>query len=164
MAIGALVVRHPDVLRLSVGPVHVALGALYLRVHPGERIARLRVIELPDIDLFPVHEVVAGLAVRPQASLVLILMTRGACRRKSQVGFTQIFFSNERPILRWNVGRIVAPAAGQSGVLAFQQISRFFVIESLRIPLHQREILTVVFRVTARAFLARAKGNVVGGV
>ena len=49
-------------------------------------------------------------------------------------------------------------------MLALQQVSRFLVIESFDVPLDQREILTVVLRVTAGAFLAGAGGDVIGGV
>ena len=49
-------------------------------------------------------------------------------------------------------------------MLAFQQVSRFFVIESLDVPLDQREVFPVVLRVASGAFLAGAGKNVVGGV
>ncbi len=63
-----------------------------------------------------------------------------------------------------DAGRIVAFIAGQAGVLAFQQVSRFFVIEGFDVPLDQREILAVVLGVAAGAFLAGTGGNVIGGV
>jgi len=62
------------------------------------------------------------------------------------------------------VRRDVALVAGQTGVLALQQVSSFFVVESLGVPFDQREIFAVVIGVTARAFLARSGWNVVGGV
>ena len=46
VAIGALVERNAHVLRLAVRAVGVALGALHLGMQAGQRIARLRVIEL----------------------------------------------------------------------------------------------------------------------
>ena len=47
-------------------------------------------------------------------------------------------------------------------MLAFERVSSLLVIESLAIPLDQREIFSVMFRVTARAFLARAGIDVIG--
>src|SRR5438309_10451891 len=49
-------------------------------------------------------------------------------------------------------------------MFAFQQVSGFFVIELVRIPLDQRKIFAVVIRVAARAFLAGARGDVIGPV
>lgn len=46
-------------------------------------------------------------------------------------------------------------------MLAFQQISRVFVIEDLNVPLDQRKVFPVVLRVAPGAFLAGAGRNVV---
>jgi predicted lysophospholipase L1 biosynthesis ABC-type transport system permease subunit len=62
------------------------------------------------------------------------------------------------------VRRIVAFAAGQAGVLAFEYVSRFLVIEGFDVPLNQRKVLAIVLGVAACAFLAGASGNFVGGV
>ena len=59
---------------------------------------------------------------------------------------------------------VVALLAFQARVLAFENVSRFSMVESLGVPLHQRKIFAVVFGVTARAFLARTRRNVIGGV
>lgn len=59
VAVRTLVERNPDVLRLAIGSVRVALRALHLRMQSGQRITRLRVIELADTDLLPIDEVVA---------------------------------------------------------------------------------------------------------
>ena len=56
----------------------MALGALYLRVQSRKRVTRLVVVELADSDSFPVDEVVARLAIWPQASFMEILMTGDA--------------------------------------------------------------------------------------
>jgi len=47
-------------------------------------------------------------------------------------------------------------------MFAFQQVSGFFVVELVRIPLDQRKIFAVVIRVAAHAFLAGARGDVIG--
>jgi len=49
-------------------------------------------------------------------------------------------------------------------VLALKQISGFFVVEGLDIPLDEGEILAVVIGVAAGAFTAGADGYVVGRV
>lgn len=59
---------------------------------------------------------------------------------------------------------IVAFITSQARVLSFQQITGLFVIESLCVPLDQREILAIVLGVAAGAFLARSRRNVVSGV
>ena len=51
--------------------------------------------------------------------------------------------------------------AGNSGVFALQRKSCVFVIESLDVPLDQREILAIVLGVAARAFRARSLRDVV---
>ena len=58
--------------------------------------------------------------------------------------------------------RRMAPVARQPCMLAFERVSSLLVIEGLDIPLDQREIFSIVFRVAARAFLARAWIDVIG--
>ncbi len=58
----------------------------------------------------------------------------------------------------------VALVAIETGVLAFESVSRLFVIKSLDVPLDEREVFAVMFGVTAGALLARTHRNVVGGV
>ena len=81
MAIGTLVERDAYILRLAIGAVDVALGALHLGVQSSEWIPSLGVIELAHVDRLPVHEVVAGLAVRTEAPFVLVLVAGKATRR-----------------------------------------------------------------------------------
>ncbi len=56
----------------------------------------------------------------------------------------------------------MALVARKTGVLTFQQVSSFFVIERLGIPFDQRKILAIVLGVTSRALLTRSWGDVVG--
>ena len=58
----------------------------------------------------------------------------------------------------------MALVAFQSGVLAFEHIAGFFMIERLGIPLDEGEIGAVVFGVAARALLAGAGRDVVAGM
>lgn len=59
VAIRTLIERNASILGFAVGSVRMTLRALYLRVQAGQRISRLRVIELRDSDLLPVDGVVA---------------------------------------------------------------------------------------------------------
>jgi len=74
VAIGTLVEGDASVLRLAVRSVGVALGALHFFMQPGQGIARLRVIELTDINLLPVDEVVTRLTIRTKMSFVLVFV------------------------------------------------------------------------------------------
>ena len=91
-------------------------------------------------------------------------MASGTSGRQAEVGSTGILDANCRAFLGGKAGSIVTFFAGHASVFAFEQVSRFLVIESFDVPLDQREILTVVLRVTAGAFLAGAGRDVKGGV
>ena len=105
-----------------------------------------------------------GLAVWTQAALVEILMAGDAGSGQTKVGAVQVLFLDGRAFLRRNVRSIVALVAVYSGVLALKQISGFFVVKGLDIPLDKGEILAIVIGVAAGAPLARMRGNVVGGM
>ena len=49
-------------------------------------------------------------------------------------------------------------------MLAFERVSRLFVVERFRIPLDEREVLAVVLGVAAAAVLARSRRKMIGGV
>ena len=164
VAVRTLIEGNSDILWLAVGTVRVALRALHLRMQSGQRIARLGVIELRDADLLPVDEVVTGLALRSQASFVLIFVAGGAGSRDPEIGADQILFFDCCPLLRRDVRWIVTLGALDPCMLAFEDVSDLFVVEGLRVPFHEREVFTIVFRVTSRAFLARACGDVVSSV
>ena len=166
VTIGALVERNAHVLRLAVRPVGVALGALYLGMQASQGIAGLRVVKLgltglADIDRLPVHKIVALQAVRSEAAFVLIFVAGNATRRQTKIGSARILDFDRRAFLGRDVGRVMAFVACQTSVLAFEQVSRFLVIERLDVPFDQREIFAIVFRVTARALLAGTGRNVV---
>lgn len=106
----------------------------------GQRIARLRVIELgltrlADVNRLPVHEIMALQAICAQAAFMLILVACGASRRHTKIGSVQVLDFDGLAFLRRNVGRIVAFVAGQASVLAFEKVSGFLVIKSFDIPL-----------------------------
>ena len=52
----------------------------------------------------------------------------------------------------------------KSGVLAFEHISGFVVVERFCVPLNQREFFSVVFGMAFRALLAGTGREVIGGV
>lgn len=54
--------------------------------------------------------------------------------------------------------------ARKTGVFTFQQVSSFFVIERLRIPLDERKIFAIMLGVTSGALLTRSRWDVVGRV
>jgi hypothetical protein len=102
--------------------------------------------------------------IRAQAAFVLIFVAGGASGRQTEISSAQVFDFDGLAFLGRNAGRIVAFVTGQASMLAFEEVSRFLVIESFDIPLDQREIFPVVLRVAAGAFLAGAGRNVIGGV
>ena len=106
----------------------------------------------------------ALLAVRTQAALVLIFVATGAAGRQAEVGPARILDLDGRTFLRRDVGGLWHLLQVTARVLAFEQVSRLFVIEGLDVPLDQRKVFAVVLRVAAGAFLAGAGGNVVGRV
>jgi len=154
VAVRALVERYADILRLAVRSVRVALGALYLYVQTRQWITGFRVVELSHVDRFPVDGIVAGLAVLAEASFVLIFVARGATTGQSEVGAAQVFLFDRRTFLRRNVRWIVALVTGYGSMLAFQNVSGLFVIESLDVPLDKGKIVAVMLGVAAGALLA----------
>lgn len=164
VAVGAEIERDAHVPRLAIRPVRVTLLAFHLRVQSGQRIARLAVIELADVDLFPVDEVVARLAGGTEASFVEIFVARNARRGQSEERAIQILVLDRRALLRRDARSVVALIALKSLVLTFEHVPRFVVVESLGVPLDQGKIFAVVFRVAAGALLTGSCGNVVGGM
>ena len=164
VAIGAEAKGDACVSWLAIRTVRVALLAFHLGVEAGQRITGLAVIELGRIDLFPVHEVVAGLAIGTQAALVEIFMAGNASGRQAKEGTVQVLFLDRLPVFGRDTRGIVTLVAFESRMLAFENIAGFFVVKGLCIPLDQGEIYAVVVGVTTGAFLAGARGNVIAGV
>jgi len=121
------------------------------------------VIELSG-GIFPGDEVVALQAILSETSFVKVFVAGHACLRNPQEGLAQILLLYVRALGGGDFIGQVALIAGQAGMFAFQQVSGFFVIELVRIPLDQRKIFAVVIRVAAHAFLAGARGDVIGPV
>lgn len=84
---------------------------------------------------------------------MLIFVAWNATGRETQVGAAEILNLDGWAFLGRDAGRIVALVTVQALVFAFEQIPSLFVIESLDIPLDQREVLSVVFGVAARTLL-----------
>ncbi len=112
VAIRALIERDADILRLAVRAVGVALRALHLYMQTSQRIAGFRVIEFADADRFPVIEVMAGLTVRTQAALMLVLVAGDASSRKAKISAVQVPNFDGAAFLRRNVRWIMALVAG----------------------------------------------------
>lgn len=161
VAVRALVEGNAHVSRFAVFSIDVALRALNLRVPSGQGIARLRVIELANGDRLPIGGVVALLAIGAEAALVLVFVARDATGRETEIGPARILDFDRRSFLRRDVGCVVALVTAQAGMLAFEQVSGFLVIEGLDVPLDQWKILAIVLGVTARALLAGAGRKVV---
>ena len=114
--------------------------------------------------IFPVDEIVALQAILSETSLVKVFVAGYACLRNPQKGLAEILCLYVGALGGWDsIGKMTL-VAGQAGVFAFQQVSGFFVIEFIRIPLDQRKTHTVVIRMAAHAFLAGAGRNVIRAV
>ena len=107
VAVRALIEGDAHILRLAVGSVGVAFGALHLGVQARQRIACFRVIELGGADRLPVLEIVALLASWAEAPFVLILMAGDTARREAEISSVQIFYLDRWAFLSGNVGRIM---------------------------------------------------------
>src|SRR5208337_4102829 len=90
MAVVAVAKWDSGVARLVVGPRSVTLQAGNLDVQTGKGITRERMVEVSNIDFFPLGEVVTLQAVGAQPAPMLVLMAIGAVGGNSQKCFTQI--------------------------------------------------------------------------
>ena len=161
VAIGTQIKWNANILRLAVGAVDVALGALHLGMQAGQGISGLGMIEFADVNGLPVDEVVTREAIRSETSFVLIFVARDTTGRETEVGTAEILNLDGRAFLGRDARGIVALVAVQALVFAFEQIPSLFVIESLDIPLDQREVLSVVLGMATRTLLTRSGRNVV---
>src|ERR1035438_7721088 len=96
VAIRTLGKRNPSIPRFAVRAGRVALLALHLEVHPGQRILRLRVIKLADVNRLPIREVMALNAIRAETSFMRILVTGGAGLGHTQKAARQVFNLDRR--------------------------------------------------------------------
>ncbi len=111
-------------------------------------------VKLANGDRLPIGVVMALNTVRAQPSLVRVFVARDAGLRHAQKAARQVHHLDRGALRGGNVIGAMAASASHAGMLAFENVAGKFVIEGLGIPLDQRKILTVVFRVTARALLA----------
>ena len=163
VAVVALAEGQTFISRCALRVGRVALLAFHFLVQSGERVACLVVIELAR-GIFPVDEVVALNAIRAEPAFVEILVTCGAGLRDPEERLAEILHLDRGAIGgRDLIGR-VALVAREAGVLAFEQVARFFVIELIGVPFNKREVHAVVIGVTAYAFLTGAGGYVIGSV
>jgi len=164
VTVSALVERDAGVARLAVLAGSMALGASDRGVQSGQRIPRLAVIELTDIDGFPVFHIMALLTGLTQPSIVWVLVTRRACRREAKVGASHVFDLDGCALRGSNAHGRVATVALQPGVFAYQRVSCLFVIERFGVPLDKGKIFAVMIGVATRALFAGSGLNVVRSV
>ena len=127
----------------------MALLAGHIDVGAGQREPRFGVIEFACH--LPVGSVVAAQAIASQASLVLVFVAGGACRRQSQEGSVQIF-RGDQSFLRGRDSRtVVALCAFQACVFPVEFEAGCCVVECPGIPANDLKIRTVVFRMAANA-------------
>ena len=161
MAVVALAEGDTLVARFSVRTGRVTLFALHGDMLPGQRIARLGVIE-GLANVFPLVEIVAGLALGAEASLVKILMTGCAGLGDADESPVEIFHLDQPPFIGGDVLRRMALLTLDPGVLSFQHVARLFMIEGLGFELRNREVDAIVVGVALGAFLAGAGRETVG--
>lgn len=93
----------------------MTLLASNLGMQTRQRILRLGVVEMGNI--FPVHKVMALLAAGSKASIVCVLVTRGAGLRQPQKGAAAVANLNAEALGGRDTVGSVALVAGQSRVL-----------------------------------------------
>jgi len=137
----------------------VALFACHFDMHTGQRITRLRMIEL--LRCLPIAYAVTTLAIISQSAFVWVGMAGKAilCQAEERLG--QIFVLNQWPQRRRDIFRQVALLAYQSDVFAFERVTRLLVVELVfrRIPVDQRKILAIMFQVAANTILSAGIGH-----
>src|ERR1022692_2460091 len=84
--------RHSCISRFAIASRCVAFLACHFLMHPGERVACLRVIEALSVDLggFPVDCGMALRAVWAKPALVLVLVAGNTTRRESEPCVIQV--------------------------------------------------------------------------
>lgn len=133
----------------------MALLAGCIHVSAGERVERLRVVEVVLIDLraLPVNGRMALRTRRSEAALVLVCMAGNATRRQPKPCVIQIL-RRQQATRGWSdVLCAMAGAAAHAGVFSIKQVSRLRVIEPFWrwVPMQQREVLSVMVGVALDA-------------
>lgn len=156
VAIRTLAKSDAGIARLAVrsGRMTFLAGDLGMRTSQG--IARLRVVELADGDGFPVVVGVALQTIFAQPSFVLVLMTSHATCGNPEESLIRIGNFDGCAFGRRDVLGAMAAVAGQSRVFALEGVSGLLVVERADVPLDEGKVLSVMLRVAANAFLARA--------
>lgn len=164
VAIRAVAKGEPGVARLFVLARKMALLASDFAMQTSEGIAGFGVVEPTDADGFPTVVVVTLQTVGTKLPLVWVLMAGGATRGNSQKCLAEIFDLDGGALVLANMFWTVTLRTGQAGMLAFESVSGFPVIEGLEVPLNQAEAFAVMLGVASRALQACARGDVEGRV
>lgn len=149
MARLAPIKAHTGVLQFPIRLRQVARLAFHLRMRAGEWVASLSVINLRCG--IPTACVVALATIRTLFSIVLVFVTRYAIACQAKIRVVCISLAQRLPFAGHDVFGRVALLASQIGVLAVENEPRLGVIEMFRVPLHQREIRTVVLAMALNA-------------
>jgi hypothetical protein len=114
--------------------------------------------------VFPICAVVALRAVRPEATVVDVLVTRAAGAIHTEEATAQVVNLYQRFLIRGNSLGRVATIAGEPCMLPFECISGLPVIKGFQIPFDDRKFTSVMLGVTARTLLARSCLDSISGV
>ena len=163
VAVVALAERQALVAGRTLGVGSVALLALHRLMKSSQGITRLGVVEFPR-RIFPIDEVVTLNAVLTEPAFVEILVASRARFGNPEKGFAQVLGLDVGALGRRNPLGEMAFVAGKSRMFALEEISGFFVVEFVRIPLDEREVGSVVIRVATDALLAGTGRDVIRGV
>lgn len=136
----------------------MAFGAGHFKVFPGKRIARGGVVEAAYV--LPVGCVVAALAILAELALVEILVAGEAGAGQPEETPALVLVTDQPAKLRLNMLRSMALPALHGGVLAFQQVAGFGVVELFlrRFPVNELKVFAVMLGVTANAVFVRRRG------
>jgi hypothetical protein len=154
MAITAVSKRYAHVARFFIKTRGVATFAGNFGMQTRERISSSRMIELADINRPPVDGVVTLQAVRPEPSVVPVLMACNAARRYSEECPGQILDFDFRTLTLGYVFRAVALVTVQPRVFPLESPPGLPMIETRALPFCDRKIFAIVLRVAGNAIQA----------
>lgn len=104
MAVGTLAERNTRVSRGIVRSQCMTFLARDLSMQAGQRVAGFRMIELSNVDRFPIREVVALGTIRAEAAFVLVRVAGSTGLRKPEERSVQIHLDSH-PLQRRNFRR-----------------------------------------------------------